>query len=183
MYCNQCGSGLPAGVMYCTHCGKAVGAAPVAAPGTGPAPMTANSAAGRVLRHRNVLGILWLVLGMLGLTGSAVLLGISGMHGRGFGGWDQWGGPWTGMPPFVGGILGGLGVGLLIFSVLRIIAGVGLLTLQSWARMLTIVVAIISLINIPFGTAVGIYTLWVLMPDESDREFAQLAQQRARGGS
>jgi hypothetical protein len=41
--------------------------------------------------------------------------------------------------------------------------------------MLTIVFGAISLIDIPFGTALGIYTLWVLLPAESEEEYRSMA--------
>jgi hypothetical protein len=42
--------------------------------------------------------------------------------------------------------------------------------------MLSIVLGCVSLItDIPLGTALGIYTLWVLLPAESEQEYRQLA--------
>jgi len=38
------------------------------------------------------------------------------------------------------------------------------------------VVGFISLFNIPLGTALGIYTLWVLLPTQSDDEYQALAK-------
>src|SRR5215467_8701560 len=49
-----------------------------------------------------------------------------------------------------------------------------LLSFQPWARILTIVLSILDLINIPFGTALGVYGLWVLFTAEG----AQLFEQR-----
>ncbi|MGH9413285.1 MAG: zinc ribbon domain-containing protein [Terriglobales bacterium] len=170
MFCNQCGARLAPNVAYCTHCGKAAGiaaTAPVAA---------ANPAMGRVTKHRNILGVLWVVAGVLGLPGGLFMIGFSSFNSWSWG----WGGPWSGMPHFLGPLVGAFGTALLAYSVLTIIAGVGLLAAQSWARMLAIVLGIIRLINIPFGTALGIYTLWVLLPDQSNVEYGQLADQRAR---
>jgi hypothetical protein len=62
------------------------------------------------------------------------------------------------------GLVGGmifLCIGL--FSIPSIIAGYGLLHYRPWALTLTIVMSILNLISIPFGTALGIYGLWVLM--------------------
>jgi hypothetical protein len=39
--------------------------------------------------------------------------------------------------------------------------------------MLTIVLAFIALFHVPFGTALGIYSLWVLLPAEADAEYAE----------
>jgi hypothetical protein len=41
--------------------------------------------------------------------------------------------------------------------------------------VLAIVVAVLSLIKIPFGTALGIYTLWVLAPALSGAEWDAIA--------
>ena len=59
----------------------------------------------------------------------------------------------------------GTSVGLLMaaLGLPGLFAGYGLLTRKPWARILAIVVGILSLINFPIGTAIGIYTLWVLM--------------------
>lgn len=179
MFCNQCGSRLAADVRYCTHCGcQVTGAAPGAA-GTAAAPpvvVTAvpGSAVGRVTRHRNVLGILWVVRGVMLLPAAAVLMGLSG-HGPWMWGMDQWG---MGMPGFVHSLLGGFGMGLLVVAIVGFVAGIGLITAQEWARLLAIIIGIVELISIPFGTALGIYTLWVLMPQQSDAEYAALAAAR-----
>lgn len=68
----------------------------------------------------------------------------------------------------------GTGVGLLV-SVLAlpgIVAGYGLLRRQPWGRILAIIVGILSLANFPLGTAVGVYTLWVLLQDGAAAYFA-----------
>ena len=70
----------------------------------------------------------------------------------------------------------GLGLLLLIKSCLGIASGVGLLQRQSWARTLAIVMGIIVLINIPFGTALGVYTLWTLLSPESQREYESMVK-------
>jgi hypothetical protein len=41
------------------------------------------------------------------------------------------------------------------------------------------VLAFISLFHIPFGTALGVYTMWVLLPGESQREYDGLVEARA----
>jgi len=69
------------------------------------------------------------------------------------------------------------GVGAVFFTLLAIpglIAGVGLLKRQSWARILALVLAILGLINFPIGTAVGIYALWVLLQTDVSDHFLPL---------
>jgi len=175
MFCNQCGSALAPGVVYCTQCGKAAGTMPplpAAAPHIAPAVAT-GLVAGRVAQHRNILGVMWLVLGLLGLLGAFVLLSISSFR--------PWENPWS-QPPttpdFLVPLLTAIGVGLLIFSGLRVVAGIGLLQTQGWARIMAIVLGVVSLIEIPIGTALGIYTLWALTPPASEAEYQRLAQAR-----
>jgi hypothetical protein len=61
---------------------------------------------------------------------------------------------------------------LFILSVPGIIGGIGLLKRKPWARFLVLVLAVLDLFNIPIGTALGIYTIWVLMRDETVQLFA-----------
>jgi len=42
-------------------------------------------------------------------------------------------------------------------------AGIGLLKYREWARILTVIFAAFMLMGFPFGTALGIYALWVLL--------------------
>ena len=58
---------------------------------------------------------------------------------------------------------------LILVSLPGLIAGVGLLKMRPWARILGIVVAVLNLLNIPIGTAVGIYGLWVLFSKETEQ--------------
>jgi hypothetical protein len=65
---------------------------------------------------------------------------------------------------------------ILIKGAAGFIAGWGLLQREPWARVVTLVIGFISLFNIPLGTAIGIYTLWVLLPAQSDDEYQALAK-------
>jgi hypothetical protein len=51
----------------------------------------------------------------------------------------------------------------------------GLSERQPWARPLGIVLGVFALLRFPFGTALGLYTLWVLLPAPSRREYEQIA--------
>ena len=54
-------------------------------------------------------------------------------------------------------------------------AGWGLLQRETWARTLALILAFISLFtNIPLGTAMGVYTMWVLLPSSSEQEYHAL---------
>jgi hypothetical protein len=73
------------------------------------------------------------------------------------------------------GILTVIGMtGLVFFAALALpgmIAGYGLLKRKSWARILTIVLGVLNLFSFPVGTAVGVYTLWVLLQDSANDFF------------
>jgi len=68
----------------------------------------------------------------------------------------------------------GTTVGLLmaVLSLPGLLAGYGLLTRKPWARVLAIVVGILGLLNFPLGTAIGLYTLWVLTQPAATEYFA-----------
>jgi len=119
---------------------------------------------GRIAGHIRLLGILWLAISALRLIPGLFLIAIAGS--RIF--------P-PDIPPFVQALLPAIGLCFLLVAGIGIAIGWGLLARQSWARMLTIVFGAISLIDIPFGTALGIYTLWVLLPAESEEEYRSMA--------
>ncbi len=56
---------------------------------------------------------------------------------------------------------------LIIVSVPGIIGGIGLLHRREWARILVLIISAINLLNIPIGTAVGAYSIWVLVQRET----------------
>ena len=56
-----------------------------------------------------------------------------------------------------------------IFALPSLITGYGLVTFKSW--IVGIVLSAVSLINIPIGTIVGAYGLWVLLNKETERLF------------
>jgi hypothetical protein len=72
-----------------------------------------------------------------------------------------------------------LGIFILAKAAVGFLAGWGLLHHEAWARIILLVLAFISLFHIPFGTALGVYTMWVLLPGESQREHDGLVEARA----
>ena len=64
-----------------------------------------------------------------------------------------------------------LGGGIIVASSVGIIGGIGLLKYKEWARILVLVVSAISLVNIPIGTAVGAYSIWALVQNDTVRLF------------
>lgn len=157
MYCVRCGARLEANQRFCPQCG---------APATASAPLMPVRS--RLAGHVRLLGIFWLAISAFRLIPGIVLLAIFGHHGR----WIP-----EAPPFFVHGLLRTIGFLLLAGAVLGIAAGWGLLERQPWARMLAIVLGVVSLFDMPLGTALGVYTLWALLPAESEQEYGRMAAQ------
>ena len=60
-----------------------------------------------------------------------------------------------------------IGIILLFFSSLGVIGGIGLFSYRPWARILVMIVSALNCLNVPVGTAKGIYSFWVLMQPET----------------
>ena len=78
--------------------------------------------------------------------------------------------------PTAMGVLGSIGVvAALFFGVMAlpgILAGYGLLKRRKWGQILGIVVGLLSLVNFPIGTVIGLYTLFVLLQEAATNYFA-----------
>jgi hypothetical protein len=61
-------------------------------------------------------------------------------------------------------------------TILSVVTGIALSRRAPWARILAIVAAFLTLIKPITGTALAIYTLWVLLPALSGQEYEQMAE-------
>ena len=66
-----------------------------------------------------------------------------------------------------------LAIVFIIISVPGILAGMGLYKRKEWARILTLVLSIVEIFSFPFGTAIGIYSIWALIQPETVAEFGK----------
>jgi hypothetical protein len=73
-------------------------------------------------------------------------------------------------------ILTVIGIFLLIFSIIGLIAAIGVLKKKEWGRITMLVMSFFNLIRIPLGTILGVYTIWALLNDETIRLFNPIAQ-------
>ncbi len=64
-----------------------------------------------------------------------------------------------------------LAIVLIIVSIPGIFAGIGLYKRKEWARILTLVLSVIEIFSFPFGTAIGIYSIWALIQPETITAF------------
>jgi hypothetical protein len=68
----------------------------------------------------------------------------------------------------------------VLFASIQVVAGVAMIAIgaalnrrKKSGRFVALVAAILNLIVVPFGTALGIYTFWVLLNDDARREFGR----------
>ena len=106
--------------------------------------------------HVKVIGILHIVLGGLGVLGGVVAMmvfgGIAGIVGFSAHSSDA-----AVAMPILGVIGGFVFIVLLALSLPSLIVGFGLIAFRPWARTLAIVLSVLHIFNIPFGTALGVY--------------------------
>lgn len=60
-----------------------------------------------------------------------------------------------------------------LISIFSIVGGIGLLSYHEWARVLLIVVSAINCLNVPIGTAKGVYSMWALLQDDTIKLFRE----------
>jgi len=120
----------------------------------------------RVEQHFRLVGSLWIAEAVLYAIGGAALYIVAHTI---FGRYN------VDHPAFLHPLLSGIACFILVKAGASLIAGIGLLERQSWARPLVLILAFIALFSIPFGTALGVYTLWVFMAPQADVEYQRLA--------
>jgi hypothetical protein len=165
MFCDGCGAAVQPGQLFCSKCGKQfLGAAGIA-----------PNAPDRVQRHSHLLAILWLAASALSAIGGLILFLLGNAL---FPHLHQMGAPPEMPVSFFVVLFDTLGAVVLAKAVVGFYAGWGLMQRDRWARVLLLVLAFLSLINIPFGTALGVYTLWVLLPNASQQEYDTMVATR-----
>lgn len=118
----------------------------------------------KMKKHVTVVGAIHIGFGFIGLI-AAISVFFVFQFAKGFVSGDE-------LPTMVLGFLS-VSLPLLVgfMSTLGLIGGIGLLGFKSWARYLVIVVAALGCLNIPIGTLKGVYSLWVLLQDETLKLF------------
>ena len=164
MFCDGCGSALQPDQAFCSKCGKQI---------LGPITI-AQTMRGRVERHIHLLAILWLAFSAFNTLGGLFLLILGNVLFPHLHEMQR-------VPPdvpvgFLTALFSTLGIIVLAKAAFGFFAGWGLLQRESWARTVCLILAFISLfLNVPIGTAMGVYTMWVLLPASSEQEYAALA--------
>ena len=69
---------------------------------------------------------------------------------------------------------------LVLTALPGIVGGLGLLKYKNWARVLVIFLAVLDLIDFPFGTMISLYTMWVLLNNDTSELFESGAKFQAQ---
>lgn len=77
-------------------------------------------------------------------------------------------------------LLGMASLIVLVYAAISLAVGWGLLKMQAWARWGALVLAVLSLLDFPTGTAVGAVTIWYLTQESLAQEFAGTADELAQ---
>ncbi len=160
MYCDQCGAQLQSGEPRCGRCGKTV---------LGLIALRRS----RVRDHIRLVGILWMAYSSLHVVVGVCALVCRAGNLRPHDPHSKW------------SAARGYSVAAAADQFLRMadpgksrrrfLRGWGLLQREDWARTVALVVGFVALLIVPVGTALGIYTLWVLLPSQSDEEYKALS--------
>jgi hypothetical protein len=165
MFCDGCGAAVQPGQAFCGRCGKQI---------VGPVSVIPQRP-GRVQGHIQLLGILWLAASALNVLGGLILLLLANTL---FAHLGAMGAPQA-ATGFLRPLLSVIGIFVLAKAAFGFLGGWGLMQREPWARILTLVLGFVALFNIPVGTAIGVYTLWVLLPGQSQLEYEALVGAKA----
>ena len=158
MFCNVCGTQIQPQYNACPNCGRSVTTPVITSQGT------------RLERHLRIAGILWIMVGVLFLLPAIALMMVGSVVHIALPGTEEL---VRLVGPLVMFIVGGT---LFVLAAGGILVGRGLLRREAWARSVALVLAVLALFHPPFGTALGIYTLWVLLSGDAGAEYARLAR-------
>jgi hypothetical protein len=123
-----------------------------------------------VLSHVDLLGVLFIVWGLLTtLVGvSTLALGVGAVAlitsaNRGEGG--QFASVLT------AAIFTALAVIAILWGAAHVVVGVPLRRRRPWSRIMALMLGSIDLLLLPYGTALGLYGLWVLLHEDGKKLF------------
>lgn len=124
-------------------------------------------------QHIDTMGVLFMVYGVLQLVG-VLVLGLMLVGGVGLAVVGVSSGEEELL--LLGGVYGMIGLLAgalaLVLAVGYLVAGQGLRKRRSWARIAAFVLGALALLNVPLGTALGVFAFIVLLDDEVAAEFA-----------
>ena len=116
-------------------------------------------------QHIKIVSIIYIIFGVLGIVAAVAVFVLGAGAGLLSGDPDA---------AIAGGTCATIAAVIVaVLSLPSLIAGIGLKNRKEWARILTIVLSALNLLNFPLGTALGGYALWVLLNDQSKSYFTR----------
>jgi hypothetical protein len=173
MYCSGCGQPLAPGQPVCPQCGRPAAAAVPQVPGFA---FQVEDYAGKIRALSVVWGIYAAFALLTGIAGLTFAHAFMTNHFGPFGGHGPFGNGNSPFPEewFGHAIFGFIWIALMFRTALAILVAWGLHERAQWARIVAIIVAFLSLLKFPFGTALGIWTLVVLLGYRNATLYEQL---------
>jgi len=158
MFCNQCANPVEEHARFCSKCGHELSPSP-----------SVQSRRHDMTMHVNVLA--WIYIGCAILTGilGFVMLFASRLITRLPIPWPPEMPP--AIVPFIGSIVVFAGMVTIVMAGAIAAAGIGLLQYRNWGRILAAIMAVFLVLKIPVGTAIAIYTFWVLFSEEGRNHY------------
>jgi zinc-ribbon domain len=159
MFCTNCGNEVEQYARFCSKCGREV------VPAVQAQPKQRHD----MSMHINILGWLFVGCGVLfGLLGIMMIFAgqiiehLPIVWPADF--------PFT-MAHFAGWLSAVVGLTTIGLAAGVAAAGAGLLQYKSWARVVSIIMAIFLLFKFPVGTAIAVYAFWVLFSQEGQEYY------------
>jgi len=120
---------------------------------------TTGSAVNPMAKHVTLLASCYLALSLIGVLTAAIVF--TAIVGGGLLSGDE-------EAIFITSTVG-TAIASLVFvlSIPGLFASYGLFKRRGWSRFLTLVVGAMNVLNVPFGTALAVYTFWVLTQEEA----------------
>ena len=122
--------------------------------------------------HVDFVGVLFIVWGLLTtLIGvSTLALGAAAVALMASAGREGGGGGFAAGLTAV--VFATLAILAIIWGTAHVVVGVPLRRRRPWARMLALMLGSVDLLLLPYGTALGVYALWVLLNEKGKALFA-----------
>jgi len=71
-----------------------------------------------------------------------------------------------------------LAVVAIVWGAAHVVVGVPLRQRKPWARLVALLLGSVDLVLLPYGTALGVYTLWVLLNEQGKTLFGDMQNAR-----